>query len=87
MKMKLIPSRYRLLTGVLALVVSMGALAAAPAPALASGWTCDEGCVDWSADCGGYCVKTVLCCSNNDTGAYECTSFFNQCPSGRNISE
>jgi hypothetical protein len=61
---KLISPRYRLLTGILALAVSLGALMTAPPPASAA-VGCSEGCVDWAYD---FCYQSMLCCVDLDTG-------------------
>jgi hypothetical protein len=66
MKTPSIPSRYRLLTSLLALALALIALAAAPAPTLANapGWSCETGCWSWDAQRG--CTQEVVCCAHTD---------------------
>ncbi len=63
-KTKSLLSRSRLLLSVLALALALGALAAAPLPAHAGGWSCEDGCWGWDAING--CVESVTCCANTD---------------------
>lgn len=62
--------RFRLLSNILALALTLGALAVTPANAddnmvLEGGsWTCEAACWSWNAQTG--CTDWHECCSNTD---------------------
>jgi hypothetical protein len=75
--MRLIFSRYRLLTGILALAVSLCALMTAP-PSVRASIDCEDmGCVDWSSN---WCFSERFCCVDSDTGAYACKDVYHEYP-------
>ncbi len=73
MKTKSILSRYRVLTLVITLALTMAALAPSPAAAdvalVADGWQCEDGCWSWDVDNG--CTQPVTCCANSN-GSWFC---------------
>jgi hypothetical protein len=67
MKMRLL--NFRLVTNILALALTLGALAVTPVAAddfeLEGGtWTCEASCWNWNAQNG--CTDWHECCSNTD---------------------
>lgn len=73
MKKMLLSSRYRLLVNLLALALTLCALAVTPAvadensePEMGGGgtWTCEAACWNWNAQTG--CTNWQECCSNTD---------------------
>ena len=71
-KIRSLFAHHRLLTSVLALVVSLGALYFSPVVAADPGRQCDGGCINWNIRDG--CVVYQTCCVYDD-GSYECWQF------------
>ncbi len=66
MKIKAVRPPYRLLTNVLALALTLGALFYLPAPtSVNANGSCELGCIWWTQQCG--CQQYSYCCANEDT--------------------